>query len=100
MSGAHRPAARAAARLRDLRWPVRHRGDAHDFMARHRAQAKHLLKRGARGARRIAPELLHRITDERSLFLAWSYLAAHGGQAPGPDGWPGRATATRHGAVW
>src|SRR5262245_28500151 len=86
MSGAHRPAARAAARLRDLRWPARHRGDANDFLARHAAQAKHWLKRGASGARKLAPELFYRITDERSLWLAWGYLGRHGGQAPGPDG--------------
>src|SRR5262245_17562498 len=89
MSGSHRPgasAAKAAARLRDLRWVSRHRGDSCDFLSRHAAQATHLLRRGPAGARRIAPALLRRISDERSLWAAWGYLAEHGGQAPGPDG--------------
>jgi retron-type reverse transcriptase len=63
-----------------------HRGSARDFLARHKRHAKHVLLRGRQGLLEIAPHLLHRISDDRTLGLAWDYLAQHGGQAPGPDG--------------
>jgi retron-type reverse transcriptase len=33
------------------------------------------------------PHLFARAIDTRNLRVAWDYLAASGGQAPGPDGW-------------
>jgi hypothetical protein len=63
-----------------------HQGKPQDFLLRHRRHAKHVLLRGKEGLLEIAPHLLYRISDERTLSLAFDYLAAHGGQAPGPNG--------------
>lgn len=64
----------------------RHRGSAADFLHRHQQHAKRVLQRGKAGLLEIVPHLLHRISDERTLSLAFDYLADNGGQAPGPDG--------------
>jgi hypothetical protein len=63
-----------------------HRGSVDDFLARHRRHVQHVLQRGREGLLEIVPLLLPRISDERTLSLAFDYLAARGGPAPGPDG--------------
>jgi RNA-directed DNA polymerase len=63
-----------------------HRGALQDFLNRHRADARRALREGVRGARSLAPHLLDRVADARTLRLAWDHLAAKGGQTPGPDG--------------
>jgi retron-type reverse transcriptase len=89
MSMSHRPGTSArqlAADLLNIKWVSRHRGDRHDFLNRHRRQAKKFLELGRVDIEKIARSLLHRISDERTLRVAWEYLSEHGGQAPGPDG--------------
>jgi hypothetical protein len=63
-----------------------HQGSGLDYMARHLDDARRALQAGLRGARALAPDLLDRIADQRTLRLAWDFLAARGGQAPGPNG--------------
>jgi group II intron reverse transcriptase/maturase len=75
-----------AAKLLDLKWVSRHRGTPDDFITRHRRQARRMLGLGRAGIEKIAPALLRRISDERCSKVAWDYLSANGGQAPGPDG--------------
>ena len=62
-----------------------HRGSALDFLRRHEADAARAISAGIRGAKEIAPHLIDRIADARTMRLAWQYLAEKGGQAPGPD---------------
>jgi RNA-directed DNA polymerase len=70
----------------DPKWVSRHRGDRYDFIARHRRQVKKVLKEGRPALEAIAPSLLHRVSDERALRVAWDHLEEHGGRAPGRDG--------------
>jgi hypothetical protein len=63
-----------------------HEGDGNAFLERHRQAAAKAVRDGVRGVRSIAPDLLRRIGDTRTLRLAWDYLAGRGGQAPGPNG--------------
>jgi RNA-directed DNA polymerase len=63
-----------------------HLGNSQDFLGRHLDDARRALGEGVRGVRALAPYLLARISDTRTLRLAWDYLAAKGGEAPGPDG--------------
>lgn len=69
-----------------------------DFLHRHQENAKRALQDGLRGVRELAPCLLARIADSRTLALAWEYLALKGGQAPGPNGH--RYTDYNQGEVW
>jgi hypothetical protein len=68
------------------RWVSEHRGTRDDFLQRHRKQVRRALKKGWAGIAAIAGDLLYRVSDERTLRIAWDYLAEYGGQAPGPDG--------------
>ena len=68
------------------RWVTRHRGDCHDFLSRHRRQAREATTLGRSALKAIAPSLLYRVSDERTLYVAWNHLRKHGGRAPGPDG--------------
>jgi hypothetical protein len=63
-----------------------HVGDAAALLHRHRAQARLALRGGPAGARALAPRLLARIADPRTLRTAWDGLARDGGPAPGPNG--------------
>jgi ribonuclease HI len=42
---------------------------------------------GIDGLSKYYPDIVCRIADDRNLRAAWDYLAACGGEAPGPDGW-------------
>src|SRR5262249_2022867 len=68
------------------KWVSRHRGDRYDFLARHRRQAKKVLKKGRAALKAIAPFLFNRVSDERALRVAWDHLEEHGGRAPGRNG--------------
>jgi hypothetical protein len=72
--------------LLDPKWVTRHRGGRAAFLARHRRQARRVLKVGRSALAAIAPSLLFRASHEKVLRLSWDYLQEHGGQAPGPDG--------------
>jgi hypothetical protein len=77
-----------AARINvlDPKWVTRHRGDRYDFIARHRRQARRVAKLGRSALASIARSLLFRVSHDKTLRVAWDYLAQYGGQAPGPDG--------------
>lgn len=77
----HRAGARARQELVDA-----HRGNAEAFLRRHERAATMAARQDRRAIREIGPYLLGRIADTRNLWLAWQYLARHGGSAPGPDG--------------
>jgi hypothetical protein len=63
-----------------------HVGTPRDF-ARWQREALHKAARGGVGAvRKLAPELLARIADDRTLHFALEHVATHGGPATGPDG--------------
>ncbi len=64
----------------------RNDGDQYDFLSRHQAEAVLVSHFGRRAMQKVAPYLCHRISDERTLAVAWDYLAEHGGPTPGPDG--------------
>jgi hypothetical protein len=72
--------------LRSAKAVSHHTGSPRDFLHRHRRHAEHVRSRGLEGLLEIVPHLLHRISDARTLALAWEHLEEHGGQAPGPDG--------------
>jgi RNA-directed DNA polymerase len=63
-----------------------HRGTCRDFLRRHEAEAIEAARGTAEAKMAFAPRLLPRAADSRNLRTAWDYLAAEGGQAPGPDG--------------
>jgi retron-type reverse transcriptase len=71
--------------LLDPKWVTRHRGDPGALLARHRRQAKAVVKKGRSALEAVAPSLLYRDSHENTLRVAWDYLKEHGGQAPGPD---------------
>jgi hypothetical protein len=79
-------AAALAAAVLNPKWVTRHRGDRHALLKRHRRQEAKRLKQGRDGLEALAPLLLHRVSDDRTLRVAWDYLEEYGGQAPGPDG--------------
>ncbi len=88
MSEHCRPHVNRAAKVDILnpKWPGRHRGDRYDFLARHRRQARKVLKKGRAALTVIATSLFRRVSDERTLRVAWDHLGRYGGRAPGPDG--------------
>src|SRR5262245_11704792 len=88
MSEHWRPKVSPAAKIDvlDPKWPGRHRGDRYDFMARHRRQARRAVKKGRPALVAIAPSLFRRVSDERTLRVAWDHLERYGGRAPGIDG--------------
>jgi RNA-directed DNA polymerase len=63
-----------------------HRGTRRDFLRRHEAEAVAAARGTATAKKAFAAKLLPRAADSRNLRTAWGYLAAEGGQAPGPDG--------------
>lgn len=65
---------------------VWHRGGYAELLTRHHDDVKRVLSQGLRGLRSLAPYLVERIADARTLRIAWDDLAAGGGQAPGPNG--------------
>ena len=66
---------------------VLHRhGSIGDYLARHNQSARQAWRGGIRGMRELVPHLFRRIADERTMRLAWDYLAREGGTAPGPNG--------------
>src|SRR4051812_8262170 len=75
----------SAADLLDPKWVTRHRGSPAAFLARHRRQAKRVMRVGRSALAALAPSLLFRASHDKVLYLAWQYLSEHGGQAPGPD---------------
>ncbi len=70
----------------DPKWVGRHRGDYYDALDRHRYQVKEVLKGGRDSLKDIAPDLLRRVADERTIHIAWDHLRDKGGHAPAPDG--------------
>lgn len=52
----------------------RHRGRIHDFLRRHRREAARVVEGGHSARKRVAPFLVRRIADERTLRIAWDYL--------------------------
>jgi len=63
-----------------------HLGTCRDFMRRHMEAAKRAAAGGREGIKEIAPFLLNRVADARTLRCAWDYLRREGGQAPGHNG--------------
>jgi len=63
-----------------------HAGANGAFLVRCVATVNDALRQGQGGLATIAPQLFSWITDERNLRVAWDYLAAYGGQSPGPNG--------------
>ena len=63
-----------------------HAGANGAFLVRCVATVNDALRHGQGGLAAIAPQLFSWITDERNLRAAWNYLAAYGGQSPGPNG--------------
>ena len=63
-----------------------HRGSCEDFLERHKNDVSRALRDRLPGVKAIAPWLFPRIADARTLRLAWDFLAAKGGQTPGPNG--------------
>lgn len=63
-----------------------HVGPYSDVLRRHQDDVHAAVRDGIGGVRALAPHLLDRITDERTLRIAWEYLAINGGSSPGPDG--------------
>jgi hypothetical protein len=57
-----------------------------DFLRRHEEDARRALRDGMRGVRALAPFLVQRIADPRTLRLSWDFLACKGGHAAGPNG--------------
>jgi RNA-directed DNA polymerase len=62
-----------------------HRGACRDFLRRHEREATEAARGTAKTRRDFVTRLLPRAADSRNLRLAWRYLAAEGGQAPGLD---------------
>lgn len=62
-----------------------HRGQYDQLLTRHHDDVKRVLPNSLRGIRSLAPYLLKRIADARTLRVAWDDLACRGGQAPGPN---------------
>lgn len=65
---------------------VAHAGANGAFLDRCVTAITDAVRNAPDGHARIAPQLFHWVTDERNLRAAWDYLAAHGGQSPGPNG--------------
>lgn len=65
----------------------RHRAPKSNKLRQYEARVRELAAAGAfvESIRSFAPDLLELISEPRTLVDAWTYLAAHGGQAPGPD---------------
>jgi retron-type reverse transcriptase len=63
-----------------------HRGTCRDFLRRHEREAIAAARGTATAKKAFVAKLLPRAADSRNLRLAWGYLAAEGGQAPGLDG--------------
>lgn len=63
-----------------------HVGSYGELVERHEYQAHQALKDGIGGVRNLAPYLFDRVSDERTLMVAFEYLRDYGGQAPGGDG--------------
>jgi RNA-directed DNA polymerase len=63
-----------------------HRGTRRDFLRRHETEAVAAAHGTAKAKKAFVTKLLPRAADSRNLRLAWGYLAAEGGQAPGRDG--------------
>lgn len=57
-----------------------------DLLARHRHEAQLVTQAGREGMEKVAPYLLGRATDARTLSIAWQDLITRGGQVPGSDG--------------
>jgi hypothetical protein len=75
----------AGARARQA--PVgAHSGTAGDFLRRHERDAIAAARGSPATKKTFVNELLDRTADTRNLRLAWDYLTAYGGQAPGRDG--------------
>jgi len=70
----------------DPNWVTRHVGDLEDFIGRHRRQATLVVRAGRSALQRVAPSLLHRVSHDKVLRIAWNYLRSNGGQSPGVDG--------------
>src|SRR6266403_1535399 len=75
-----------------------HLGGCKALLKRHNRSVNRALQEGPRGVQSLAPHLLERIVDQRTLRLAWDFLACHGGTAPGPNGL--RYTDLTSGEVW
>jgi hypothetical protein len=65
---------------------LHHVGRPNELLARHREDASRAVQSGLQGVRSIAPYLVGRISDARTLRTAWDFLDRMGGQAPGPNG--------------
>jgi RNA-directed DNA polymerase len=63
-----------------------HQGTRRDFLRRHEREAIEAARGTATAKKTFVAKLLPRAADSRNLRTAWGYLAAEGGQAPGPDG--------------
>jgi retron-type reverse transcriptase len=63
-----------------------HQGRPGDFLRRHAVEAAEAARGTAKTKKTFVAKLLPRAADSRNLRLAWGYLAAEGGQAPGLDG--------------
>jgi retron-type reverse transcriptase len=63
-----------------------HEGTAVDYLRRHGAEAAEAAEGNKQQRAKFLSRLLARTADSRNLYLAWTHLAEHGGQAPGVDG--------------
>jgi hypothetical protein len=63
-----------------------HEGSPADFLRRHEVEATAAAREDGKAREQFLATLLRRTADARNLRQAWDHLAAHGGQAPGPDG--------------
>lgn len=64
----------------------RHSGNEYDFIQRHQDEAALVRAMGRQAMAEVAPCLLKRVADSRTLRVAWDHMSKHGGQSPGLDG--------------
>jgi group II intron reverse transcriptase/maturase len=64
-----------------------HTGSRDAFLKRCQQAASEALGQGRQGIEKLAPYLLNRIADWRTLRAAWDHCATKGGSAPGQNGW-------------
>jgi len=70
----------------DAKWVSRHQGTREEFLERYQKLAASAAEQKLIGLRKIAPELLRLISDDRTLHAAWKHLQENGSHVPGSDG--------------
>jgi len=70
----------------DFRFVNQHRGSREQFQSRYELAAKAACQGSRENHRNFCKDLVHFVSDERSLRLAAEHLRTSGGTATGPDG--------------